>query len=84
MAHLMKNAVKRSASVISVSPVTVVEIDPDLLWLASVGCREKFSRAFVEMLVERLAVSDSRLANLLEQSKAGVMPRSEGLAAVAA
>jgi hypothetical protein len=46
-----------------------MEIDPDLLWLSSAGCQERFNAQFLEVLVERLHAADNRLVELLNEAR---------------
>ncbi len=69
MAYLSRRKFQRLADVIALSDVTVMEIDPDLLWLASSSCQERFNSQFLEILVERLHAADNRLVELLNEAK---------------
>jgi serine/threonine protein kinase len=65
MAHLTAQAFARSASVATISEVTVIEIRSDRLSQASEQCRHQFNGAFLTMLVDRLALANTRLSQLL-------------------
>lgn len=69
MAYLSRRKFQRLADVIALTDVTVMEIDPDLLWLASASCQERFNNQFLEVLVERLHAADNRLVELLNEAK---------------
>ena len=72
MAYSAKRTFKRTTSVISVSDITVIEAEADSLAMASENCRHRFNEAFLEILVERLALADTRLSSLLaERVKTG-------------
>jgi eukaryotic-like serine/threonine-protein kinase len=65
MAYLGRRQFKRSASVISNSEITVIEIKADALNAATETCRHHFTAAFLELLVLRLESADVRLSQLL-------------------
>ena len=65
MAYLGRRQFKRSASVASVTEITVIEIKADALNGATESCRHQFTAAFLELLVTRLEAADVRLAELL-------------------
>ncbi len=69
MAYLSRRKFQRLADVIALTDVTVMEIDPDLLWLSSAGCQERFNAQFLEVLVERLHAADNRLVELLNEAR---------------
>ena len=72
MAYLGRREFKRSASVASVSEITVIEIKADALNAATEGCRHQFTAAFLELLVTRLESADVRLSQLLLDRNVGV------------
>jgi len=65
MAYLGRRQFKRSASVSSVTEITVIEIKADALGGATESCRHQFTAAFLELLVARLEAADVRLSELL-------------------
>jgi serine/threonine protein kinase len=65
MAYLGKQKFQRSASVVSISDVTVIEIRAETLAQASELCRHHFHGAFLELLVDRLTMANLRLSQLL-------------------
>lgn len=65
MAYLGKQKFQRSASVLSISEVTAIEIRAETLSRASEMCRHHFHGAFLELLVDRLAMANVRLSQLL-------------------
>jgi hypothetical protein len=67
MAYLGSKQFHRTASVIAESDVTVIEISSDVLGSASESCRHRFNGAFLEILVDRLEVANTRLSNLLAE-----------------
>jgi CRP-like cAMP-binding protein len=67
MAHLTRQAFVRTASVAALSQITVIEIRSERLQQASENCRHKFNGAFLAMLVDRLALANTRLSQLLAE-----------------
>jgi serine/threonine protein kinase len=65
MAYLGKHKFQRSASVVALSEVAVIEIRAETLSRASELCRHHFHGAFLELLVDRLAKANVRLSQLL-------------------
>ena len=72
MAYLGKRVFRRSASVVAVSDVTVIEIRARKLAHASEPCRHHFHGAFLELLVDRLAKANVRLSQLLADRDIGI------------
>ena len=65
MAYLGKKQFQRTASVTSSTDITVIEIRAEALAQASELCRHHFNGAFLEMLVDRLSMANTRLSQLL-------------------
>jgi serine/threonine protein kinase len=65
MAYLGKQKFQRSASVVALSDIAVIEIRAETLSKASELCRHHFHGAFLELLVDRLAMANVRLSQLL-------------------
>ncbi len=65
MAYLGKQKFQRSASVVALSDIAVIEIRAETLSRASDLCRHHFHGAFLELLVDRLAKANVRLSQLL-------------------
>jgi len=65
MAYLGKQRFQRSASVVSLTGITVIEIRAESLNRASELCRHHFHGAFLELLVDRLAMANVRLSQML-------------------
>jgi eukaryotic-like serine/threonine-protein kinase len=65
MAYLGKQKFHRSASVVALSAITVIEIRAESLSKASELCRHHFHGAFLDLLVDRLAMANVRLSQLL-------------------
>jgi eukaryotic-like serine/threonine-protein kinase len=65
MAYLGRQKFQRSASVVAMSEVTVIEIRAETLSRASELCRHHFHGAFLELLVDRLAMANLRLSQVL-------------------
>lgn len=72
MAYLGKQKFQRSASVISMSDVTVIEIRAETLAQASEICRHHFHGAFLELLVDRLSMANTRMSQLLAERNISV------------
>lgn len=72
MAHLIERDFKRSSDVVAKNDVVLIEIDPDVLMHATMGCRLQFGDAFLRMLVKRLSVANTRVSHLLaDNNQAG-------------
>jgi hypothetical protein len=72
MAHLIERDFKRSSDVIAKNDVVLIEINPDVLMHATMGCRLQFGDAFLRMLVKRLSVANTRVSHLLaDHNQAG-------------
>lgn len=65
MAYIDKERAVRSASVISAMPVTLIKIKSTALEQASDNLQLSFNRAFLKVLVRRLADTDNELASLV-------------------
>jgi serine/threonine protein kinase len=65
MAHLSGKDAKRTTDVFAKTDVKLIEIDPEVLALATANCRFQFAEAFLRMLVRRLSVANTRISRLL-------------------
>jgi serine/threonine protein kinase len=65
MAYLGKQKFQRSASIVALSEIGLIEIRAETLSKASDLCRHHFHGAFLELLVDRLAMANMRLSQLL-------------------
>ncbi len=65
MAYLGKQKFQRSASIVALSEIAVIEVRAETLAKASDLCRHHFHGAFLELLVDRLAIANVRLSELL-------------------
>ena len=72
MTYLAKKQFQRTASVTSATNITVIEIRPESLTRASDLCRHNFNGAFLEMLVDRLSMANTRLSQLLADKNISV------------
>ncbi|MCW5603537.1 MAG: protein kinase [Burkholderiales bacterium] len=72
MAYLGKKRFQRSASVASISDIVAIEIRAETLGQASELCRHHFHGAFLELLVDRLAMANLRLSQLLADRNVSV------------
>jgi serine/threonine protein kinase len=61
MSYLSRASNERSADVTTMSPARVISIRSDDLEHASSACRNRFDRAFMSILVERLTMANVRL-----------------------
>ena len=73
MAYLGKQKFQRTASVVALSDVAVIEIRAETLSRASELCRHHFNGAFLELLVERLTLANQRLSRLPDERGVGVV-----------
>ena len=62
MAYIDKTNAERSASVVSIMPVMLMKIKSDVLEQASQALQVRFNRAFLKLLVQRLAQANLALA----------------------
>ncbi|MDD5058010.1 MAG: serine/threonine-protein kinase [Sideroxydans sp.] len=65
MAHLSERAFTRTSDVVVDSNATLIEINPDVLERATVGCRFQINNAFLRLLVKRLDGANTRISHLL-------------------
>jgi serine/threonine protein kinase len=65
MAYLGKQRFQRTASVVTMGDIVAIEIRAETLSQASEQCRHHFQGAFLELLVDRLAMANLRLSQLL-------------------
>ena len=72
MAYLGKQKFQRSASVVALSAIAVIEIRAETLAKASDLCRHHFHGAFLELLVDRLAMANMRLSQMLADRNVSV------------
>ena len=64
MAYLTKQEHVRGADVTVMSDANIISVPTQGLAQASDGCRHKFDRAFMEILVERLSMANVRLSGV--------------------
>ena len=64
MAYLSKRDHHRGADVTVAADANIISVPTDRLAQASDGCRHKFDRAFMEILVERLSMANLRLSGV--------------------
>ena len=64
MAYLSKHDAVRGADVTVMTDADIISVPTGMLAQASDGCRHKFDRAFMEILVERLAMANLRLSGV--------------------
>jgi eukaryotic-like serine/threonine-protein kinase len=64
-AFLRRDGAKRFSTVTAGTDCTVIEFDPDVLWLASADCTRDFHKAFLATMAERLVNAEGALAEML-------------------
>ena len=64
-AFLRRSGARRFSSMTAVTDCTVIEFDPDVLWLASPECTRHFHEAFLATMAERLVHAEGALAELM-------------------
>jgi serine/threonine protein kinase len=64
MAYLSKTAHLRVADVSVASDAKIITVPTEMLAQATEGCRHKFDRAFMDILVERLSMANLRLSGV--------------------
>jgi hypothetical protein len=64
MAYLSRKEHARGADVTVASDSSIIQVPTRRLNQASEGCRHKFDRAFMEILVERLSIANLRLSGV--------------------
>jgi CRP-like cAMP-binding protein len=64
MAYLARNVNARGADVTVTAEASIISVPTRRLNQASEGCRHKFDRAFMAILVERLAMANLRLSGV--------------------
>jgi CRP-like cAMP-binding protein len=64
-AFLRRSGARRFSSITAVTDCTVMEFDPDVLWLASPECTRHFHQAFLHTMAERLTAAEGALAEML-------------------
>jgi eukaryotic-like serine/threonine-protein kinase len=64
-AFLRRSGARRFSSIAAVTDCTVMEFDPDVLWLASPECTRNFHQAFLHAMADRLVAAEGALAEML-------------------
>lgn len=64
-AFLLRSGARRFSTVSAVTDCTLIEFDPDVLWLASPDCTRDFQQAFLTTMAERLVHAEGALAEML-------------------
>lgn len=64
MSYIRRGAIARTATVVANTPVTLLKIKANALDRASQNCQLAFNRAFLDILVDRLAATDAELAGV--------------------
>ena len=68
MVYLNQEAPRRSASVVTLTPVTYLDVNNAALSLATEECFQRFQKKLVATAIRRLAAADHSLASLGEQA----------------
>ena len=64
-AFLTRSGARRFSTLTAVTDCTVIEFDPDVLWLASPECTRHFHEAFLTTMAERLVHAEGALTELM-------------------
>ena len=64
MCYIRRGAITRTATVVANTPVTLLKIKANALGSASESCQLSFNRAFLNILVDRLAETDAELVGV--------------------
>jgi serine/threonine protein kinase len=64
MCYIRQGAIARTATVMANTPVTLLKIKANALSSASENCQLSFNRAFLSILVDRLAETDTELVSI--------------------
>ncbi len=62
---LLRSGARRFSSITAVTDCTVIELDPDVLWLASPESTRNFHQAFLHAMAEKLNAAEGALAEML-------------------
>jgi tRNA A-37 threonylcarbamoyl transferase component Bud32 len=62
---LLRSGARRFSSITAVTDCTVIELEPDVLWLASPECTRNLHQAFLHAMAEKLNAAEGALAELL-------------------
>ena len=65
ISFLRRNGARRFTTATAVTDCTIVEFDPDVLWLASPECTKQFHLAFLHSMADRLVAAEGALAEML-------------------
>jgi tRNA A-37 threonylcarbamoyl transferase component Bud32 len=68
-AFLRRSGARRFSTVTAVTDCSVIEFDPDVLWLASAECTRHFHEAFLATMADRLVDAEGALAELLAANR---------------
>jgi len=65
ISFLRRSGAKRFTTATAVTDCTMVEFDPDVLWLASPECTRHFHQALLRSMADRLVAAEGALAEML-------------------
>ena len=64
MCYIRRDSLKRTATIMALTPVTLIKVKADTLRKASDNCQLRFNAAFLNTLIDRLARANSELTHL--------------------
>ncbi len=67
ISFLRRSGARRFTTATAVTDCTIVEFDPDVLWLASPDCTRHFNAAFLQTMADRLVAAEGALAEMLAE-----------------
>lgn len=65
ISFLRRSGARRFTTATAVTDCTIVEFDPDVLWVASPECTQQFHLAFLHTMADRLVAAEGALAEML-------------------
>ena len=65
ISFLRRSGARRFTTATAVTDCSVVEFDPDVLWLASPECTKQFHLSFLYSMADRLVAAEGALAEML-------------------
>jgi CRP-like cAMP-binding protein/tRNA A-37 threonylcarbamoyl transferase component Bud32 len=65
ISFLRRSGARRFTTATAVTDCTILEFDPDVLWLASPECTKQFHLAFLQSMADRLVAAEGALAEML-------------------
>jgi CRP-like cAMP-binding protein len=62
MLYFSQSSARRTTTITTLSPVSVLEVDSMALRLASAPCQVQFNKSFMRILIDRLTWANAKLA----------------------